>query len=169
MFKMVRKLRKQQKQHKNRRTHSGSTASGYDTDGGPLTPTGHRIDGATFEFLPAIVSSRDRTLSRSSPDLLDSVHSTVSIVAFDNHDNINSQQQRHQPTPALVYSTGGKAKSLYTVARPGSIRRFRESVHIPGTPHSAVTSISIPPVPSLKLPSVKKRHKHIPSFNICVA
>lgn len=71
-------------------------------------------------------------------------------------------------TPALVYTAGGKAKSMYTVARPISLRKFRDST-ISQPDAASAPSTRVPPVPALKLPSVKARHKQIPTFNVCVA
>lgn len=140
-----------------------------------------KTGGATFELMPAaraglgVVKS-----SHSTTDLSESRHSgrldsNATFVSFINFDDA-AAVKLHSPAlafpaqviPAVVYTAGGKARSMYTVARPTSVRRFRDSATSQVTASRTPTT-SVPPVPAMKLPSVKARHKQVPTFNVCIA
>lgn len=143
-----------------------------------------KSSGPTFELIPTSRDGNGIILQppHSSPTLADpglSQSSTdnptfVSFIQFNDLVDLNtsplSSNDTHPPTPALVYTAGGKAKSMYTVTRPASVRKYRDSMcSQPGTLCTTLPATSAPPVPALKLPSVKARHKQIPTFNICIA
>lgn len=136
---------------------------------------------ATFDLLP-IIRDGDGIIIQGSipPEAMpkprlsapapETTTPFVSFIHFQDVVDLNpaSPSDTCPPTPALVYTAGGKAKSMYSPARPASVRKFRDStLSQPGT--NAIPSSRIPPVPALKLPSVKARHKQIPTFNVCIA
>lgn len=137
--------------------------------------------GVTFDLLPIVRDGNGLIIQGSTaPEAMQKPHLPapapetttpfVSFIHFQDVIDLNpaSPSDTCPPTPALVYTAGGKAKSMYSPARPASVRKFRGStLSQPGT--NAIPSCRIPPVPALKLPSVKARHKQIPTFNVCIA
>lgn len=183
MLKMFRRKRRERGEPRDR--HHDKDASQHKD--GEHAHGVDKIDGDAFQVLPAIKTGRSMLRPSYAPVDLESDNSTgshstlgdgnsnstfVSFITFKDAVDLQSPTAalHEQPAaPALVYIAGGKAKSMYTVTRPASVRKFRESAISQTSPICSPISAVPPPLPTLKLPSVKARHKQSPTFNLCVA